>query len=269
MKAKISTMTIMVTVVLFITFHSCKKEKENFQKPMITMNELGYNNSKIGYLGSDLHVEADIVAEGNIDKIMLEIHPEGSGSFEYSITYTEFSGLKNTVFHKHVDMPINISDTGNYHFHLRVTDMSGNETMYEDDLRILKPEDSIAPVISITSAPADMQVFSNGQTISIAGSVTDEKALGGLYIGLVRTDQALADADVNNGNTITLLHTHSFSNPVSYSFSANINVGAANDNDITPKPVSWSPGNYYLLVKCKDAFGGNWSFSVHYPLVIN
>ena len=94
-----------------------------------------------------------------------------------------------------------------------------------------------------------------------------------MYIGLVREDQNLTDAEVNATNTITILHTHEFDSPDSHNFSASITVGATQDNNITPKDITgdiaWQSANYYIVVKCKDAFGGNWTFSNHYPIIIN
>ena len=46
-------------------------------------------------------------------------------------------------------------------------------------------------------------------------------------------------------------------------------VGAAMDNNITPKAATWTSGDYYIVVKTKDSFGGNWTFSSHYPITIN
>ncbi|MFW5760340.1 MAG: DUF4625 domain-containing protein [Cyclobacteriaceae bacterium] len=263
---------------------SCEKDDETNPKPVITLSELGYENSKIGYAGTDLHIEAEIVAEGKIDKVTVEIHPEGEheeksssatlneGEWEVDTTFTEFSGLKNTTFHKHIDIPVNV-EVGHYHFHFIVTDMDGQQTTIEEELEIQQPDDAIAPEISISNAPTNNQEFNNGETISISGSVSDDKALGGMYIGLVRTDQNLTDAEVNATNTITLLHTHEFDSHTAHNFSASINVGAAKDNNITPKDITgdiaWQSANYYIVVKCKDAFGGNWTFSSHYPIVIN
>jgi len=133
----------------------------------------------------------------------------------------------------------------------------------------MQPTDTVAPVITVSSAPSNGQIFNNGETITISGTVTDDTRLGGIYIGLVRVDQNLADADVNADNTITLLHNHHFADPTSYNFTGSIVVGAANDNDITPDPITWISGDYYLLIKCPDAFGGNVTFSSHYPVVIN
>ena len=98
-----------------------------------------------------------------------------------------------------------------------------------------------------------------------------------MYIGLVRVDQDLKDAEVKANNTITILHTHDFDSPTSHDFSASIDVGAAEDNNIDPKDISgdldgapaWQSADYYILVKCKDAFGGNKAFSNRYPIEIS
>ncbi len=282
MNTRIFLIAIAFTAGLFFT--SCEKDDETNPKPVITLTELGYENGKIGYAGTDLHIEAEIVAKGKVDKITIEIHPEGEheeksasillheGEWEVDTTYTEFSGIIDPTFHKHIDIPVD-ADTGHYHFHFIVTDMDGQQTTVEEELEIHQPEDAVAPEITISSAPTNNQEFNNGETISISGSVSDDKALGGMYIGLVRADQNLTDAEVNATNTITLLHTHEFDSHTTHNFSASINVGAAQDNNITPKnitvDIAWQSANYYIVVKCKDAFGGNWTFSSHYPIVIN
>lgn len=281
MNTRIFLIAIAFTASLFLT--SCDKDDESNPKPVVTLTELGYENSKIGYAGTDLHIEADIVAEGTIDKVSIEIHPEGEhekstseildeGEWEVDTTYTKFSGLKNTTFHEHLDIPV-YADTGHYHFHITVTDMDGQQTTVEEEIEIQQPDDPVAPEISITDSPANNQEFNDGETITISGSVSDDKALGGMYIGLVREDQNLTDAEANATNTITLLHTHEFDSPTAHDFSASINVGASYDNNIEPKEISgdiaWQSANYYIVVKCVDAFGGNWTFSNHYPIVIN
>ncbi len=272
---------IVATLVLALFWlNSCQK----IGIPEIDHFELGYNNNKIAYLGSDLHIEAEITAEGKIKDIVLEIYLEGEhedksiktmleeDAWEFDSTYTKFSGLKNTTFHEHIDIPLD-ADTGLYHFHFIATDLEGNQSSFEEDLHITEPDDLTAPEISISEHPENQEVFNNGVSISISGTITDETALAGLYIGLVRENQNLTDADVNATNTITLLHTHDFSNPLSFTFDASINVVAQFDNNDPPKEITgnfaWQSGNYYILVKCNDAFGGNWSFSSHYPIVIN
>jgi hypothetical protein len=267
--------------VMVIT--SCNKE-DDFAVPVISDVEIGYENGKIAYRGSELHVEANIVAEGRIDRILVEIHPEGdhdhkSGKqishddeWEFEYTWTEFNGLKNTNFHEHIDIPVS-AEPGDYHFHFEVIDMQGNVTEFEAELEVRNPENTTAPLITITSAPADGEEFHTGETISISGTVTHELALGGMYIGLVRASQNLEDEEVNATNTITLLHTHTFESPSNHAFTASITVGTAQDNNITPKPIegdiAWHDGDYYILVKAKDAFGGPFGYSQHYHIDVH
>jgi len=271
---------IVVAFTASVFFTSCEEVAE----PVVNLTELGYENSKIGYAGSDLHIEAEIVAEGKVDLITIEIHPEGGhqekstsiilyeGEWEVDTTYTEFSGIINPTFHKHLAIPVH-AEAAHYHFHFIVTDLEGQQTTVEEDLEIQQPDDAVAPEITITTSPTNNQEFTDSETISISGSVSDDKALGGMYIGLVREDQNLTDAEVNATNTITLLHTHEFDSPAAHNFSASIDVGATQDNNITPKDITgdiaWQSADYYIVVKCKDAFGGNWTFSAHVPIVIN
>lgn len=261
---------IIIATALVMGFFMTSCENETVSKPVISELELGLGNSLVGIIGSDLHVEAEVTAEARISKIEVLIHQEdNSDAWTFDSVYTEFAGLKNTTFHKHIDIPLTVT-AGTYCFHFIVTDEDGQQTAIEiEDLTIQSPTDAVAPTITISSTPTTNQSFSTGQTISISGSVSDDIALGGIYIGLVRVDQGLADAGVNDENTITLLHNHDFSTPTSYSFSASIVVGAAMDNNITPKAATWTAGDYYILVKTKDSFGGNWTFSSHYPITIN
>jgi hypothetical protein len=144
---------LLATSTLFV---GCKKDEKSTPKPVINLKELGYFNhetgileSKIAYAGKDLHVESEILAEGKIDKIIIQIHPEeqhGKKNFysvsaneqwELDTTFTEFTGLKNVDFHKHIDVPVN-TPTGHYHFHLIVNDMEGQQTTVEEEIEIKK-----------------------------------------------------------------------------------------------------------------------------------
>ena len=133
-------------VVLTGSLVSC----EEVSKPEIGNFELGYQGSGTAVVGEELHMDAEIVAEGTIDRIRVEIHPEsehamkslaelsdGEG-WEFDSTYTKFSGLKNTTFHEHIEIPDH-AEAGHYHFHFEVTDMEGYQSVYEDELELLVP----------------------------------------------------------------------------------------------------------------------------------
>jgi hypothetical protein len=146
MKTKNIITTILI-IAGIISFSACNKDDEP-AKPQITLTELGYENSRIGYTGSDLHIEASILADGKVDKVTVEIHTEGGheGKFsandlfewEVDTVYTEFYGLKNPEFHKHLEIPAE-ADTGHYHFHFIVTDLEGQQSTVEEELEIRLP----------------------------------------------------------------------------------------------------------------------------------
>lgn len=266
------TLTLLLTIAMMALLASCEKDADT-AKPVTNDMEIGLNDSHTAYIGSDLHIEAEIVAEGRIDMVLVEILMEEGEDNEIEASYTEFSGLKNTTFHKHVDIPEETLP-GTYHFHFTVTDQEGNQTTVEDEITIEELADEEAPVIDMASAPENGQNFTSGETISVSGTVTDNNFLAGMLVALVRTEDNIADEEVTGDNTavIVMLHTHSFDSETQHSFTASIEVGAGYDNNMTPAPIegdnAWQSGNYYILIKAVDA-KGNWTYSIHYPIVIN
>lgn len=143
MKTRVFLTAIAITTVLFFT--SCEKDTE---MPVITILELGngdnHGNDHTAKIGSDIHIEAEIVAKGKIDKVQVRIHPEGeheeSGEheeWEIDTTYTKFYGLKNTIFHEHLKID-STAEPGEYHFDFVVTDLEGNQSSAEADVLIEK-----------------------------------------------------------------------------------------------------------------------------------
>ncbi|MCV6630517.1 MAG: DUF4625 domain-containing protein [Flavobacteriaceae bacterium] len=255
---------------------SCDSDDDPLSKPEISDFELGLGDNRIGYIGSDLHIEAEVEAENKISTIMVEIHMEDEAAgWQFEKTWTDFNGLLNTNFHKHIDIPANAT-AGIYHFHFVVTDMAGNQTEWEaEDLQVKAIDDSEKPTIDISSSPANNASFADGETISLAGKVTDNISLAGMLVALVRTEDNIADADVKGGNkkVIVMLHTHDFGkDPDAYTFNASIKVGAEKDNNMTPASIegenAWRNGDYYILLRVKDQ-SGNWAFSQKYPITVN
>jgi hypothetical protein len=143
MKTRVFLIAIAITTVLFFT--SCEKEVE---MPVITILELGdgdsHGNDHTAKIGSDIHIEVEIVAEGKIDKVQVRLHPEGEHGeegeheeWEIDTTYTKFYGLKNTIFHEHLDIAPE-AEPGEYHFDFIVTDMEGNQSSAEADVLLVK-----------------------------------------------------------------------------------------------------------------------------------
>lgn len=130
----------LVIAGLFLT--ACS---DDVKLPQVEITEIGYQNSGVAYAGHDLHLNAEIVAEGEIDNLRLTIHAadvylkEGHQHEKWHVdsTYTtRFTGLKNTDFHEHIDIPEH-AEEGEYHLHLYVTDMEGNQSSEEARFEVI------------------------------------------------------------------------------------------------------------------------------------
>ena len=130
--------TFLSTLMISLLFlPSCNDD--DVKAPEIEITELGYENSGIAYAGNDLHIDAEILAEGKIENVRLTIHAaedhleEGNEHAEWQVdsTYTTgFTGLKNSDFHEHIDVPADAEEV-EYHLHLYATDMEGNQSSEE------------------------------------------------------------------------------------------------------------------------------------------
>lgn len=131
---------------------SCDKK----ESPKITIHELGYENTKTVKAGSDLHIDAEILAPLKIASIQLIIHSEAEhavkvpmkakglsqdvSEWEVDSIYTKgYVGLKNADFHEHLEVPLS-AEPGHYHVHIKVTDSEGNQTVKEDEIEVLSPD---------------------------------------------------------------------------------------------------------------------------------
>lgn len=127
-----------VLAISALAFVSCKKDNNVPAKPVVTFTEVGHENSKQAMRGDDMHLEADIVAEGLIKRIDVEIHQE-NGGFELEKTYVEgkYIGVKNTEFHEHIDIPAE-APLGEYHLHFTVTDQAGQTVTAEEHIEVIE-----------------------------------------------------------------------------------------------------------------------------------
>lgn len=117
---------------------SCSDDDKPTDKPSVTLTEVGHDNSKTAAAGTDMHLEADILAPGTIKEIEVEIHQENGGNFEIEKKFAEgskYAGLKNANFHEHIDIPAN-APAGEYHVHLEVTDNLGQSAEAKSELTV-------------------------------------------------------------------------------------------------------------------------------------
>src|SRR5690606_8836994 len=126
---------------VFFAVAACDKdETPRVDKPLIESLEVGHDNDRIAHPGSDLHLDAPILAPGGIASIPLEIHPESGEGWTFEQVFTDgYEGLKNADFHEHIDVPADAAE-GEYHLHLTVTDQAGQTAEAESHLDIVAGE---------------------------------------------------------------------------------------------------------------------------------
>ncbi|MBN7811827.1 DUF4625 domain-containing protein [Algoriphagus sp. H41] len=136
--------------LMALALFSCKDDEDvTFDAPVISGFEFGeggtHSTEGSAYRGSDLHLEAEILAEATVASITVTIHGhdlpvgEGEEEWDFSQTYTDDKYLvKNPTFHEHIDIPAN-APAGEYHIVMEVTDEAGKTTEVEGHLDVKAP----------------------------------------------------------------------------------------------------------------------------------
>ncbi|MFP4469835.1 MAG: DUF4625 domain-containing protein [Bacteroidota bacterium] len=267
---KIYKSILIAVAAALLLLSSCSSDDDDKTAPIIENLEIGLNNSLEFYRGGDVHLEFEASDNEGLSHYSIEIHPESSLKtvWEYEKRWDFDENTKNALVHQHEIMIPENAATGAYHFHLTVVDINGNASFVEEEVHVHEAQAGDGPEIHVDSYPDDGQVFSTGETISIAGHVHSETShIAGLFIGIVKEADALTDEEVDAGNSIVLFHEHDFE-LYEVAFDAQIYTGAAEDNNDPPGAVSsWDLGEAYILIKTQDE-EGRWSYSQHYHIEV-
>jgi hypothetical protein len=127
-----------------LALSSCDKD-ETPTKPAVTITEVGNHDGADGQIaaGDDLHLEAEIVAEGLIAEITVEIRQAENGAYRIEEKFaadSKYFGLKNVGFHEHIGIPAE-APLGEYRLHLAVRDKAGQTTAAETVLVIVAEDE--------------------------------------------------------------------------------------------------------------------------------
>lgn len=266
MKHIFKGLSLFAIILLFISCNNNDNSKNSI--PEIHTLEVGVSNNLLGYVGSDLHIEAEILADALIQTVEIKIFKE-NGNWDLYLIYDEFTNQRNAYFHKHIDIPSG-TEIGDYHFLFIVKDQEGNKTQQEVVIEIKLIDDRQSPVLSITSKPETNRQFTQGECIEISGIASDNTSLSELLVVLVKTENNIADEQVtaSNPNIIVMKNSSHLHNIDFYDFDTTIKVGAPTDNNSVPKPILWQSGSYYILVKTKD-INGNTTYSERFTIEIS
>lgn len=270
---KTYTYLIIALATISMVFSSCSKDDEDKTAPEVSGLEIGHDNSKQFHQGGDVHLEFEVADNEGLDYYTVTIHHKAKSTvsqWDYENTWMFQGNPKNDLVHQHEIIVPEDADPGVYDFKISITDINGNTTTIDESVEVLEAVQGDGPDIHVESHPDNGELFSNGELISIAGHVhSDNSHIAGIFIGIMKAADNLADEDVNESNAIVLYHQHDFEMQ-EVEFDASITVGAEVDNN-QPDPnniSTWEIGAAYILVKASDE-EGRISFSEHIPIQIN
>lgn len=159
---------------------SCKDDNNNHENNhdiSIKLEEVGLENSKEAVAGSDLHVEAEVIALAKIKAVKVEIADAGNKvqvAADYS-DHPQYVNVINATFHEHIDLPGTLP-AGNYTLRMTVTDMKGNSKTESTQFRVTAP-DPDAPRISGLLIGAGTNKAKAGEKVKVKAGVTVKSAV--------------------------------------------------------------------------------------------
>lgn len=219
MKKYISKISALFAFVAVSLMTSCSDDDNALPAANLTveLTEVGHGGTPPhAHAGEDLHLEAEIVADAKIANVVLEIHSETDASIpEITASYSDYNGLRNATFHKHIDIPAT-QPAGIYHLHLTVTDEAGNTKTAESELKILAAETGDGIAINITElghGTLDAAHAHAGEELHIDGTITSVHALTTITVEIHNEEDATAPEieQVFNGyagQTTAAFHEH-------------------------------------------------------------
>lgn len=214
MKNFLSKIGIFAIVASSLIFTSCSDD-DDAAADTITINitEVGSNNSGVATAGSDLHIEADIMASARIASVEIEIHHETDSSApEINAVFTEYAGQINAEFHKHIDIPAN-QPAGDYHVHIKVTDENGNTRTEETEVQILANSANLFEInlTEIGHGTAGNYHAHAGEDMHIEGTITSTNPIASIAIEIHKTGAPEIEAVFTTpyaGQTTVDFHEH-------------------------------------------------------------
>ncbi|RAJ05409.1 uncharacterized protein DUF4625 [Chitinophaga skermanii] len=228
---------IVMAIGMSVFLFACSKDDDPVpSKPTLNVTEIGHSNSKIAYVGADLHLDAEIEAANNIASIQVRIFQASSNTgWKYDSTYTQgFAGTKNADFHKHIDIPATAA-VGKYHIQLVVKDQKGQQTTFDGELDIQANVDlpNVTGIhVSLNDAKDDLHVDAQVAAPKKIASIT-VTVKGAWTKATEYKDEAMV------GQTSYKLHKH-------------IHVGEA------------PAGHYHVFIKVVDQAGKSMEFEEHF-----
>jgi len=239
-----------------ILLNSCSSDDDNssssLDAPEITNFEYGEGSShstdQAAYTGSDIHIEADIYAEGVVNSITLSIHSHdavpGDGEIEWDFTQVydgaDYQAI-NPTFHVHVDVP-EYAAQGEYHIELVVVDELGNSTEMEGHIDIIN-------LITFSNVDIDETVV-RGEDIHMDIEIGALNGIHELTVDFHGEDVTIGTGDVEWDGEFDF--SADFHDQTEADFHTHIDV-----------PATAPVGEYHVTITVEDEDGNTESYETH------
>lgn len=252
MKKHITKFALFIALTSFLT--SCSSDDDNSTTSTdsisIELTEVGLENSGYATAGSDLHLEAEIVATAKISLITVEIHNENDSSIEEIVaSFTDYSGMINAEFHKHIDIPAS-QPAGDYHLHLTVIDENGNTKTVETEVAILANTDDLFQITidELGTGTVGSSSVNAGSDLHIEGTIVSTNPIATIEIEIHNED----DSSIQE---------------IEETYTNYAGLTTADFHEHLDIPASQPAGDYHFHFTVTDSLGN--SSTVEYELTIN
>lgn len=221
--------------VCFFSFSSCSNDDDN--NPQVDLEEVGMENSQEVMAGTDLHIEAQVLAMNLIRSIDIKINKkDGTNVFNKSYTEGKYVNVKNSEFHEHIDIPLTISG-GDYILQFIVTDKNNNIVTKESNLTITDYDGNHPTVEMVNVGENNNKIGDIGGKINIAAKITAGNKIADIEIEFHNTKTGIETSK----NLEELGLTDKYKGQISVDFNEDIAI-----------PEECTEGIYHIHFTVKD-----------------
>ena len=104
MKKKLLMGAMALLSVFAMTLTSCSDDNDSPANGGITFSEIeiGHDNSKVGTIGDDIHLECKIQSSSKIKSVSVSFYKDENNKVGRVYNGLKYAGVLNTTFHEHL-----------------------------------------------------------------------------------------------------------------------------------------------------------------------
>ena len=167
MKKKLLLGAMALLSMFTMSLTSCSDDNESPTNGNIVFEdvEIGHDNSKLGKIGHDIHLECKIKSSSKIKAITVSLINDANNKVvEKAYNSSKYVGVLNTTFHEHLDLPSTLAE-GDYTCTITVTNAEGSVKSVNSKVTLKK-------VVVNPNAPKITNLKVNSMSGTANGKVT-------------------------------------------------------------------------------------------------